>query len=196
MEVDDKKDARDEKSQLRHRLQTARQALSVTDRQSASQRICEHIRHLEVYQRARCVGIYAATETEASLDALIPLSPGAQQTLCFPRVSANAPRRLEWATITAASDLCIGSYGIREPAATIPPIDVNRIDCLCIPGVGFDRQGHRLGRGAGYYDRLLAQYQGYRIGVAFACQLVPQLPTDVHDQGVHCVVTETEVLTM
>lgn len=63
-----------------------------------------------------------------------------------------------------------------------------------IPGLGFDRKLHRLGRGAGFYDRYLEGIQIYKIGVAFAEQLVEELPVEPHDIGVDAVITDRDVL--
>jgi 5-formyltetrahydrofolate cyclo-ligase len=65
---------------------------------------------------------------------------------------------------------------------------------LVIPGVGFDLQGRRLGRGGGFYDRYLENFQGLRIGVCFACQLVSHLPEELHDQRMDAIVTEDRVV--
>jgi 5-formyltetrahydrofolate cyclo-ligase len=70
-------------------------------------------------------------------------------------------------------------FGILEPAQAlreIPPVDV-----VVVPGVAFDRRNNRLGRGKGYYDRLLATINTYKIGVCFGCQLLEHVPHDAHD---------------
>lgn len=170
--------------------------MSVAERRAASQIICDRILGIAAYRRAHCVGLYAATDAEVSLDALVPIAISAKKLPCLPRINQRDPRQLEFGSIPGISALRVGRYGIREPQPEAPPLAVNQIDCLCIPALGFDRQGHRLGRGAGYYDQLLAHYHGYRIGVGFACQVVPHVPTDVHDQAMHCVVTETEIITL
>ncbi len=86
-----------------------------------------------------------------------------------------------------------GAYGILEP---VEGAGIDR-EALCssgllwlIPGVAFDLRGNRLGRGGGYYDRLLAGAEGTRVGVAFEWQLVQEIPTAGHDVRVHGIVTE------
>lgn len=60
--------------------------------------------------------------------------------------------------------------------------DYDLIDVAIVPGMAFDREGHRLGRGKGYYDRFLAQLPHiYKIGICFPFQLVDKVPADVHD---------------
>jgi 5-formyltetrahydrofolate cyclo-ligase len=74
-------------------------------------------------------------------------------------------------------------------------VDPAVVDAAVLPGVAFDPRGGRLGAGGGHYDRLLARLptETTRIGVGFACQLVPHVPTEPHDQRVEVVVTEASV---
>lgn len=89
-----------------------------------------------------------------------------------------------------------GSYGIEEPDPShnklIPLQDINA--CL-IPGLAFDRQGTRLGRGSGYFDRALESYQGLKVGLAFAAQVFSEnLPCEKFDVPMDLVVTEKETV--
>lgn len=78
-------------------------------------------------------------------------------------------------------ELVKGAYGIEEP--TGPPfLQLEQIECIVVPGVAFDSQGNRLGRGKGYYDRLLPRLpQAYKIGLCFPFQRVEQVPTEPFD---------------
>ncbi len=84
-----------------------------------------------------------------------------------------------------------GRFGIREPIESCPEIALNRLDFVLVPGIAFDLQGRRLGRGKGYYDRLLAEVRGKTCGVAFDEQIVEQLPVEPHDIHVNCILTPT-----
>ena len=78
-------------------------------------------------------------------------------------------------------DLKLGAMNILEPAGT-PFTDYQEIETVLVPGMSFDPQGNRLGRGKGYYDRFLAQVpQAYKIGVCFDFQKVELVPTDEND---------------
>ncbi len=88
------------------------------------------------------------------------------------------------------ADLCAGAFGISEPAGKVLT-DLSVLDLIVVPGVAFDAEGHRLGRGRGYYDRLLAR-PGVRarlIGYAFPFQLVETVPHNAHDISVQTVIT-------
>jgi 5-formyltetrahydrofolate cyclo-ligase len=85
-----------------------------------------------------------------------------------------------------------GPFGIRTPTGEAR--ENERIDAVLVPGVAFDHEGGRLGRGGGYYDRLLAQMgDTLTIGTAFECQLESELPRETHDRAVRFIATEKGV---
>jgi len=91
--------------------------------------------------------------------------------------------------------LVSGQWGLREPVADAPEV---LPDFLLVPLAAFDRAGHRIGYGAGYYDMTIARLRALKpvtaIGVAFAMQEVPQVPTDERDARLDLVLTEREVI--
>ena len=97
-----------------------------------------------------------------------------------------------------STDLVAGHYGILEPRGELaglqPPYDGNRRMMWLIPGLGFDMKGHRLGRGGGYYDRLLSGATGMKTGIGYDCQIFDAIPCEPHDVGVDYVVTETRIV--
>jgi len=88
-------------------------------------------------------------------------------------------------------DIRVGQFGIREPNARCEQISLNLLDLILTPGVAFDLHGWRLGRGKGFYDRLLAAVHGTTCGVAFDEQIVAQIPVEPHDTHVNCILTPT-----
>lgn len=87
-----------------------------------------------------------------------------------------------------------GPFGIIEPAQYIEPISPEAIDLIIIPGMAFDRTGNRLGRGRGFYDRLLKTVKAPRIGICFDFQLFENIPTEPFDMRMNKIVTNTEVV--
>lgn len=134
--------------------------------------------------------LYAALREEVDVASLVaPLHERGIRTL-FPRVRGE---RLE---LVAAADLLtlpLGHRGVREPTGRT--VDPEVVEIALVPGLAFDLRGGRLGTGGGHYDRLLDRFppRTVRIGVAFACQLVPRIPLEPHDESVHLVVTERSV---
>jgi 5-formyltetrahydrofolate cyclo-ligase len=88
-----------------------------------------------------------------------------------------------------------GQWGIREPMAQAPEVEP---DVLLVPLLAFDRAGYRIGYGAGYYDMTIARLRGLKhvmaIGIAFAVQEVPRVPTTERDERLDLVLTEREVI--
>lgn len=88
-----------------------------------------------------------------------------------------------------------GHFGLREPRADAPTIELPAITAFMVPGLAFDRAGGRIGWGRGFYDVTLAAAnpQALRIGLAFECQLIDEVPRDPHDIHLHYVVTEAAI---
>ena len=143
-----------------------------------------------------CCVAYLAFQNEPKLDELLYNLLIANKLLVIPRF-CSATRSYELAKVSdLTSQLVIGHYGIREPLPELtvlkrlPPSTV-----WLVPGLAFSAAGARLGRGAGYYDRLFAQFpQGKRIGVAWDCQLLTEIPQEPWDRPMDYVVTETQVI--
>ena len=90
------------------------------------------------------------------------------------------------------SELQTGQFGIMEPSGP-NFVDYASIDLAVVPGVAFDPQGHRLGRGKGYYDRLLPRLtEAYKIGICFGYQLVNHVPAEAHDICMDEIITQRQ----
>jgi len=107
----------------------------------------------------------------------------------LPRVEGT---RLEFLPVRSWSDLRKGTFGVLEPSAGARVYRFSRDDAVVLPGVAFDRAGHRLGRGAGFYDRAFggAQAQPLLIGAGYAFQLRAHVPHGPCDRRVDVVATE------
>ena len=87
------------------------------------------------------------------------------------------------------TDIATGKFGVREPLASCPEISLNEFDLMLVPGVAFDVSGNRLGRGRGFYDRILAAASGVKCGVGYDFQLQAKIPTEPHDAKVNFIFT-------
>jgi 5-formyltetrahydrofolate cyclo-ligase len=88
-----------------------------------------------------------------------------------------------------ATEITTGKFGVREPAASCTKIPLDQFDLVLVPGMAFDLSGNRLGRGQGFYDRLLANASGIKCGVCHDFQLLESLPTEPHDAKVDFIFT-------
>ena len=87
------------------------------------------------------------------------------------------------------NDCVENKYGILEPRVK-KEIDVNDLDLIILPGVGFDKSRRRLGYGSGYYDKLLKDCDVKTIALAFDCQIIDKLPEEKHDRRVDLLIAE------
>ena len=180
------------KAALRRRARAARRRLAPSTRRAAEAAIAGHLRSLAVSLGARVVATYAATTTEVDVSPFAAaLLAGGGEAL-WPRVAGHGT--LTWHSLAGPGGLRPGFRSILEPPleAVACPL-TEAVDLLLVPGVCFDRRGGRLGQGGGYYDRLLATVtRGHplAVGIAFAAQVVPRVPTEPHDRPVALVVTE------
>lgn len=185
----------DRKAALRQRLLAARASVDATWRASASAAITATVQTLPEVAASRNTLGYAAFGTEVDIDALLRSWIAAGVAVHLPFVDGEDLGIAVVGDLDA--DLAPGWGGVREPdPAHRVPADPAVLDVAVVPGVGFDRAGHRLGYGGGHFDRLLARLApgSTIIGVAFSTQVVTQLPSDDHDIGVDVLVTEDGVL--
>ena len=177
-----------DKKALRRRYTGLRNALLPDERSEAGKKICEIIRSLEEYKRASCVAAFSALGAEPDLSPLF-----SEKRLFLPRFDA-AKGVYEMVHVSdPENDLVIGKYGISEPRRELEAAGVEwcRENLLyLVPAVACDYQGVRLGRGGGYYDRLLDNCRMPAIGVIFSCQLAESLPSEEHDVRLAMAVTE------
>lgn len=88
-----------------------------------------------------------------------------------------------------------GTLGILEPVGKMPVVATGNIEGFLIPALAFDRNGTRLGRGKGFYDRTLTQSSGLKVGLAWHCQLsTSEIPSEEHDIKMDVIITEREIL--
>jgi 5-formyltetrahydrofolate cyclo-ligase len=182
------------KRALRDRILAARRALPAADRARHSQAIAARLAALDAFARARVVALYAPTGAEVDTAPIATLALAAGKRVAYPRIVEGA-RALVFAACDAAA-LVPGVLGTRAPPAELACATVDELDLVVVPGVAFDAEGRRLGRGGGYYDATLALLPrgAARLGVAFEIQVVPAVPEEPHDVRLDGVVTEARVL--
>ncbi|KYG62759.1 5-formyltetrahydrofolate cyclo-ligase [Bdellovibrio bacteriovorus] len=131
-------------------------------------------------------GAYRALPEEAQVEEVFRIS---HLKWAFPRMREG---HLEFFD---AHKFVLGPYGVLEPAPDSPAQDLKDIQGLLIPGLVFNKNGNRLGKGKGFYDKTLSAYQGIKVGVCFNFQVtVDPIPTEAHDVIMDYLITETGVV--
>jgi len=131
------------------------------------------------FTHAQTLLLYSALPDEVPTQSLLDELVAQGKTVLLPRVVSDTDMELR--QYTGLQDLQVGAFGILEPTGKLFT-DYEKIDVAVVPGMAFDKKGHRLGRGKGYYDRFLRLLpKTYKIGICFSWQLVDNVPTDEHD---------------
>ena len=174
------------KDELRHIIRQLKRDASAAQRQQWSAKICDLLLSDSRLKQAPVVISYAPLPDEADVSGATEWCWRAGKTVLLPKVVSDT--EMELRVYEGPGSLRRGRYNIMEPDG--PPASPHDMaDALAlVPGMAFDRQGHRLGRGKGYYDRLLSRTPLRTIGVAFRFQIVEAVPHDSHDIKVDDVV--------
>jgi 5-formyltetrahydrofolate cyclo-ligase len=183
-----------DKSGWRKCLRAGLQAFSQEQRDEASARARDLLRRQMAWQRARAILFYAALPGELDLAPLVSEARQAGKAAALPRFVKETNSYQPFEVSDLARDCVPGKFGIAEPADHCPPMPLNRLDLVLAPGIGFDLSGRRLGRGRGFYDRLLVGIAGAKCGVAFDLQVVARIPAERHDVTMNFILTPTRWL--
>jgi len=140
------------------------------------------------YQAAQTVLLYASLPDEVNTDQLVSHALRSGKTVLLPTVVGDD---LELHHFAGHEGMHTGSFNIRESDGALFP-EWERIDLVIVPGLAFDKLGHRLGRGRGFYDRLLCQLHGYKLGIAFDFQQFESIPVEAFDQTLDEVIFSQE----
>lgn len=179
---------------LRAKLRRELKAHSPANAASASADLCARVQSSTAWQAARAVLLFFPLPSEPDISPLLTDALAAGKLLALPRFNAAANAYEAVRVTDPVRELATGPFQVREPVVACPVVALNRLDLALVPGLGFDARGHRLGRGKGHYDRLLAGFTGMKIGVAFDFQIVAEVPREPHDIALDAVVTPTRWL--
>lgn len=157
--------------------------------QDGAEAVRERLRSHPVWRQARSVLLFAPRVDEPDIWPMVreALDLGKEVGLPAydPIAGVYGARRLA----DPARDVVTGAYGIREPGRACPDLPLAGLDLVLVPGLAFTPAGGRLGRGGGFYDRLLAATPAVRMGIGLDEQVVAWLPLEPHDQLLDYVLT-------
>ena len=184
------------KPAIRSTLKGTLSAISPTDRTAQSKQLAEHLIGSELYRSAGTILAYAALPSELDLDPFINNALADGKRVCIPAIDWASKSMQPAAIENLDDDLEIGRYGVRSPRDRCLLVEPQNIDLILVPGLGFDRDLNRLGRGAGFYDRMIESICTTStgrvvVGVCYSCQIVERIPTEPHDFPMDRVITQT-----
>jgi len=192
-------DATAERRELRLSLAERRRALTPTERMAAAQGLRRCLEQLPEYLTDARVAGYWASHGELPLNLVIPPLTARGQQFLLPLIGKD--RHLRFAPWQSGEDVQPNRYGIPEPVAPRELLEPFQLDLVLVPLLGFDRRGHRLGHGGGYYDRSFAflkqqtrPTEPLLVGIAYAFQELPQVEEEAWDVSLDFIATERELI--
>ena len=174
------------KPELRKAIRIRLAALTPEAKAEKSAALCRAAAHTPEWRDARAVGFFSPMASEPNVDLLWAVL--GERTVCYPRIHGDD---LVFIRVPSREALLESErWNLLEPPHRDEHVvPVAEIDLFFVPGIAFTADGHRMGRGKGYYDRLLAHpsFRSTAFGVCFAEQLVAHLPMEDHDRPVNRV---------
>jgi 5-formyltetrahydrofolate cyclo-ligase len=182
---------REVKRRLRDQVRAALRRIPARERATFSAQARALLQSQPKWLAAQSILFFAPLPEELDVWPLLADALAAGKPVALPRFVDAAQGYEAFQVLDPATDLEQGKFGIREPRSQCPRFPSDRLDLILVPGVAFDPQGGRLGRGQGYYDQLLAGLRGTKCGVAFDQQVVHEIPLEKHDVRLDCMLTPT-----
>ncbi|MEM0895738.1 MAG: 5-formyltetrahydrofolate cyclo-ligase [Verrucomicrobiota bacterium] len=176
----------EEKKRLRQAMLARLAQLPADDRDAESKVINSFLAALPVFQTAKMVAAFAPLRSEP--DVLSTLF-AAGKSLCFPVIDGHS---MTFHEVSDPGEFVKGPFGVRAPNPRCHPVvSPDSIDLILVPGLAFTRDGRRLGRGGGFYDRYLGKEQlsATRVGLCFHAQQVGEIPTEAFDARIENLIT-------
>jgi len=185
-----------DKGTLRRKFQRLRRRKKSAIR---DEKVTENVLDWEVYRNSEIILAYFSRGSEVATIPILEAGLEEGKIVALPRVEG---KEMTFRQVGDLDELRPGFAGLMEPTAEAPMVKSDsRETLILVPGLAFDKEGFRLGRGGGYYDRFLAQFNGAKgppvtAGLAYEPQLIECLPREKHDRPVDNIVTEKKILSL
>lgn len=180
------------KRELRKRMKMVRGAVPESARAQRANAIQRALVEMPEFESARVVAAYCSVRDEVDTSEVVRRVWAENKTVAYPRVDGE---RLVLHEVTPDTVLSLGSYDVPEPPASAPTVAESDIDFIIVPALAVEPNGHRIGYGGGFFDRLLPTLpQAFRCAVVYDFQLISEVPTLPTDVPVHAIVTDAQVI--
>lgn len=174
------------KDDIRRKIKARKCMLTAEEALQAADRVFDRLEQTAAFMLADRILMYHSLPDELSTRSFLD-KWHTRKKFFLPRVNGVNLDILPY----DRSRLHIGTFNIEEPEGE-DYADINDIELIVVPGVAYDRNGNRVGRGKGYYDRLLADTRAVKIGIGYDFQLIDEdIDTDDHDVKVDIIITES-----
>ncbi len=178
------------KEDIRRRVKAQKSLLSMKEKSEAAAKVFDVLEHSAAFMLADNILLYHSLPDELSTREFIDRWHN-RKHFFLPRVNGVNLEILPY----DQSALRLGAFHIEEPSGD-ELIPIENIEMVVVPAIAYDRRGNRVGRGKGFYDRLLADTKATKVGVAYDFQLVDDIDSEPHDVKVDVVITESHIITV
>ena len=176
-----------EKKEIRSIIRSLKKLIipNINDISTMERNLFSKVEMLHEFSHSRNILMYHSLSDEFPTTSTLELWQSAGKHIFLPRVNGNNLEILRYQPGYTHT----GAYGITEPSNTDETATADMIDLIIVPAMAFDTQGNRLGRGKGYYDRLLAKTNAVTIGIGYDFQLLDSIPAAPHDRKMNYIFT-------
>ena len=182
------------KNLIRQKVLHQLRELSPLKKTQAESVMLESLLNWKVFKKAGVIHTFISMPDEPDTRSIIEHCWSSGKKVAVPLVLPNTFNLIH-SEIKSFDRLIYGMYGIQEPSPEsriIMPPDM--FDLVIVPGVAFDKKGRRIGQGKGYYDRFLELTSAFRLALAFDCQLLENVPSELHDIPMDAILSESGIL--
>lgn len=181
-----------QKQTLREKFKKVRDGISMNSQQAAARKIAARLFKMPEFKTARIMGLYLSKDSEVRTFGILNKILQLKKRAAVPKTSASGSMRFH--SIRGLQDCRLGAFNVLEPRPRRPVVKADQIDLLIVPGLLFDKKGHRLGYGKGFYDKFLGKTKPhFLIGLTYENTLVTRIPNDCHDHPVQTIITEKKI---
>ncbi len=184
----------DQKKTLRRLIRAQAQLMTQAERERSDRALWERLRVWPPYREAQCLFVFFGEDWEPGTVRILEDAWARGVRVGLPRCGGS--QRMDILQVFSRDDLELSRAGVYQPKADRPPISAAEVALTLVPAMAFDRNGFRLGRGGGYYDRFLRDYEGRSLGLCREAFLLERLPVEAHDHRVGAVMTEERTLSI
>lgn len=184
----------DQKHSFREQIKQFFADFLAADYATNSDVISQRILQQPFITNAMSIMVYCPLKDEVDITPVIQQILKERKQLIVPKTDRENTTIIPCVINNPAHELSHGYAGILEPVE-MQPVEYGQIDVILVPGRVFDRNGHRIGRGGGYYDRFLLNTPvALKVGIAFDFQMVPMIDVHEHDVLMDLIITENELI--
>lgn len=171
----------DQKKELRKMIASWSNSFPVELKRKQEQEVFAILERIPQFVSANRIGCYWSMNSEFNTHSFVE-KWSSSKNIYLPRIENN---EIAFGKFDGSASLVKGNLAAMEP--TGETIDVTKLDLLIVPGMGFTIRGERIGRGGGFYDRLLRMHNCYSVALCYDFQMITELPLEEHDERVDLV---------